>query len=33
VETNNNNKTIRIKTLDLTRPWPEIHNQLVELVG
>lgn len=26
-------ETIRIKTLDLTRPWPEIRDQLVGLVG
>jgi hypothetical protein len=26
-------ETLRFKTLDLTRPWPDIHRQLVELVG
>jgi 5-methylcytosine-specific restriction enzyme subunit McrC len=26
-------ETLCFKTLDLTRPWPEIHRQLVEMVG
>jgi 5-methylcytosine-specific restriction enzyme subunit McrC len=29
----NTAETLHIKTLDLTRPWPDIHRQLVELVG
>ncbi len=29
----NPTETLRFKTLDLTRPWPDIHRQLMELVG
>jgi hypothetical protein len=25
-------ETLHIKTLDLTRPWPDIHTQLMKLV-
>jgi 5-methylcytosine-specific restriction enzyme subunit McrC len=33
VSTENRRDRIRFQTLDLSRPWPEIHAELVGLVG